>query len=201
MEPSVPLVILAAGASTRMGEAKQLLKIEGELLLHRIVRIGQEAEFAPLIVVTGARQEAISAHLDDLPVQQAYNPDWETGMGSSVSTGLAVALELMPEAPAIGFVLTDQPYVSTALLRGMKARLLDTEAAGIAATYQQTLGVPAIFRAALYPQLRQLKGQKGAKPLLRKYADELIAYPFPQGHIDLDTPQDWQAYLRQARAD
>ncbi|NBC07818.1 MAG: NTP transferase domain-containing protein [Bacteroidetes bacterium] len=198
MEQRIPLVILAAGASTRMGQAKQLLQADGELLLHRIIRIGQEAGFAPLVVVTGARQQAIAPHLDGLPVQQAYNPDWATGMGSSVSVGLMAALGLLPGAPAVGFVLTDQPYVSAALLRGMKARLLDTEAAGIAAAYQQTLGVPAIFRSALYPELRQLSGQKGAKPLLRKYADELIAYPFPQGHIDLDTPADWAAYRNRA---
>ena len=198
MESSIPLVILAAGASTRMGQAKQLLEIKGEPLLHRIIRIGQEAGFSPLIVVTGARQATISPHLDTLPVQQAYNPDWATGMGSSVSVGLGAALELLPGTAAVGFVLTDQPYVSAALLRGMKARLFDTEAVGIAATYQQTLGVPAIFRSALYPELQALSGQKGAKPLLRKYADELIAYPFPQGHIDLDTPADWAAYRKRA---
>ena len=198
MEPRLPLVILAAGASSRMGQAKQLLEVEGELLLHRIIRIGQEAGFSPLIVVTGARQETIAPHLEGLPVQQAHNPDWATGMGSSVAVGLGAALGLSPGAPAAGFVLTDQPYVSAALLRGMKARLLDTEAVGIAATYQQTLGVPAIFRAVLYPELRQLNGQKGAKPLLQKYADELIAYPFPQGHIDLDTPADWAAYRNRA---
>ena len=194
MEPRLPLVILAAGASTRMGRAKQLLEVEGESLLHRIIRIGQEAGFYPLIVVTGARRADIAAHLEQQPVQQAHNTDWETGMGSSVSTGVSAALGLVADAPAVGFVLTDQPYVSAPLLRAMKARLFGTNAIGIAATYQQTLGVPAIFRKPLYPELLQLKGHKGAKPVLRRYARQLIAHPFPEGDIDLDTPEDWQAY-------
>lgn len=196
MEPRLPLVILAAGASTRMGRAKQLLQIDGELLLHRIIRIGHAAGFEPLVVVTGARREAISRVLAGQPVLQAHNPDWESGMGGSVCTGLQAALQAAADTTAVGFVLTDQPYVSAALLRAMKARLLDTDALGVATVYEQTLGVPAIFRKGLFAELQKLKGQKGAQSLLRKHANQIIAHPFPQGRIDLDTPADWRAFQK-----
>jgi molybdenum cofactor cytidylyltransferase len=189
-----PLIILAAGASNRMGRAKQLLEIDGEPLLHRMIRIGQEAGFEPVIVVTGAREAAMAEALEGQPVVKAHNPDWESGMGSSVCVGLEAALVEVPDAQAAGFVLTDQPYVSADLLTAMQSALDGSDAPGIAAAYAHSLGVPAIFRKELFPELKQLKGQKGAKPLLMKYAGVLIAYPFPRGQIDLDTPDDWQAF-------
>lgn len=61
--------------------------------------------------------------------------------------------------------------------------------------YDGTLGVPALFRKALFPELLQLHGQKGAKPLIEKYRDHLLPVPFPKGRIDLDTPEDWREFI------
>lgn len=198
--PDTALVVLAAGASTRMGRAKQLLKLDGLPLVRRILRRGWKAGFAPIFVVTGARRQQIEEAVEHEAVQLAHNPDWQSGMGSSVATGVEAVLELAPDIEYIGFVLTDQPYVDELLLQQMWQRLRAGDAHGIAAQYENTLGVPAIFRRPLFAELRQLRGAKGAKPLLLKHKDQLLAYPFPAAAIDLDTPAEWEAFLQRRAA-
>jgi len=198
--PRAALVILAAGASTRMGRAKQLLLLDGLPLVQRILQSGRKAGFDPLFVVTGARRQEVEAALREEKVQLVHNPAWESGMGSSVAAGLDAALQRFPELGAIGFALTDQPYVDEQLLQQMKQRLLQSDAPGIAAQYEGTLGAPAIFRRALFADLQQLRGAKGAKPLLLKHQRRLLAHPCPAAAIDLDWPADWQAFLQKRAA-
>ena len=118
-------------------------------------------------------------------------------MGSSVATGLETLLRAEPELDAACFVLVDQPYLTAAHLLELHRQMEQhPEKWGAASAYDNTLGVPAIFRKALFPELLQLHGQKGAKPVIGKYMDQLIAVPFPQGQVDLDTPEDWREFLR-----
>ncbi len=188
------LIILAAGASRRMGQPKQLLRWQGTTMLQRIIREGKQAGLSPVVVVTGARRAAVEPAAEAEQAHIAYNPEWESGMGSSVVTGLNQLLYLLPEVDAAAFALTDQPYVGQELLQAMLQRLQQSAAPGIAARYQGSLGVPAIFRKALFSELLSLDGQKGAKPVLLRHQKELLAYPFPEGKTDLDTPEDWAQF-------
>lgn len=188
-------IILAAGASTRMGRAKQLLAIQGETLLARACRFAREAGFSPVVVVTGARRQAIEAAVPPF-AQRVYNPGWEAGMGGSVSTGLSYALQLQPGLESAGFLLTDQPYLDAALLEGMQQALrAEPSALGVAAAYRGSIGVPAIFRQPLFEELLDLHGAQGAKPVLLRHKSELLAYPFAKGAFDLDRPEDWDIFL------
>ncbi len=198
--PASASIILAAGASTRMGRAKQLLEIRGETLLARACRFAREAGFSPVVVVIGAHRQAIESAVPP-SAHSVHNPAWETGMGSSVSTGLAYALKLQPALESAVFLLTDQPYLSAALLKGMRQSLDGAPSAlGTAAAYRGSLGVPAIFRKPLFQELMALHGQRGAKPVLLRHESELLAYPFDQGAFDLDRPEDWEAYLRDSHS-
>ena len=191
------LALLAAGASTRMGRPKQLLRYQGESLLRRCLRIALETPFRPIAVVLGARAEELEAELEGAGAIIVYNNAWPTGMGSSVAAGLEALLRTEPEPEAACFILVDQPHLTTAHLLELHRQLdLAPEKLGAASAYEHTLGVPAIFRKALFPELLKLHGQKGAKPVIEKYKDQLIPAPFPQGRIDLDTPEDWREFLR-----
>lgn len=188
-------VVLAAGASSRMGKAKQLLELNGQPLVARMSGLALEAGFEAVVVVTGARRAAVEAVLPDF-VHAVYNPNWATGMGSSVHAGLSFAIRLFPELQYSGFMLTDQPYLTSGLLRKMLSQVQQSTAPGIAAYYNGGLGVPAVFAADLFPPLLALDGQKGAKSILRKYQNVLHAMPFPGGAFDLDFPEDWERFTR-----
>lgn len=191
------LILLAAGASTRMGQPKQLLRYQGESLLQRTLRIAMDTPFHPLAVVLGARMEEMEAELEGADALIVRNSAWASGMGSSVAAGLEALLRAEPGLDAACFILVDQPHLAAAHLLELRRQLSQApEKLGAASAYRQTLGVPAIFRKDLFPELLKLHGQKGAKPVIEKYKGQLISVPFPQGHIDLDTPEDWQEFLR-----
>ncbi len=193
-EVTTVCLVLAAGASSRMGQAKQLLELNGQPLVERMGCLALEAGFDAVVVVTGARRAAIEAVLPEF-MYTVHNPNWAKGMGSSVHAGLSLAIRLFPELQYSGFILTDQPYLNSALLRNMLRQLQQGSAPGIAAHYNGTLGVPAIFRAGLFPELLALDGHKGAKSILHKYQEALQSIPFPGGVFDLDFPEDWARFI------
>ena len=191
------IVLLAAGASTRMGQPKQLLRYRGESLLRRAVRIAFETPFRPVAVVLGANAELMEAELEGADALIVRNSAWATGMGSSVATGLETLLHAEPGLEAACFILVDQPYLSAAHLLELHRRLgLEPEKPGVASEYGPALGVPAIFRKELFPDLLRLDGQKGAQPVIKKFRAGILSVPFPRGKIDLDTPADWKEFLR-----
>jgi molybdenum cofactor cytidylyltransferase len=146
-----------------------------------------------VIVVLGAGAEAIRPAIESLAIEIAVNPDWETGMGSSIRTGLQRLLERDKSPEYLAILLADQPHVHAAHLAEMHGLLTRSDASLIAAEYEGTLGVPAIFRRDLYPALATLPAQAGARQLLREHEAELLRYPLPAAAIDIDTPSDFAA--------
>ncbi len=190
------IVLLAAGASTRMGQPKQLLRYRGRSLIRHALELALAGPFRPLVVVLGAHAAQIEPELKPGEALLAYNHDWQSGMGSSVAAGLGALLQAEPELEAAFFILVDQPYLDAARLEDMARRLeAAPEMLGVVSAYGHSLGVPALFRKTLFPELLALNGQPGAKPLILKYRNRLVPLPFPQGQFDLDTPGDWQAFL------
>ena len=186
---SVAAVILAAGASSRLGRAKQLLKFRGETLVHRAARLALASGCEPVLVVTGARAEAIGAEVADLPVRVVHNPDWAAGMSGTVRTGLAA---LPPEAAGVLFLLTDQPLISPELLRSLLAAFRPGTAPLVVSDYGAgELGVPAVFARSLFPDLILLTGDRGARKVIQNYRKQATSVPFPEGKMDVDTEADW----------
>jgi len=117
---SIPAVILAAGASRRLGRPKQLVALEGETLLRRAARAAL-AGCAPVLVVLGSGADAMAANLAGLPVMLVGNAAWETGMASSIRAGIRA---LPAGAAGVLFLVCDQIAVDGALVR----RLLEARA-------------------------------------------------------------------------
>ena len=181
-------VILAAGASARLGRPKQLLRYRGETLIHRSARLAHAAGLTPLHVVVGYRGREVAAGLGDLhgAVALVTNPDWSAGMGGSLARGIAS----LPAATGAALVLvTDQPHLSSAVLDAILDRYRNDAAPLVACRYASgTLGVPALFARRFFPELSALSGDRGARALFKRHAAALTTVSFPAGDADIDTP-------------
>jgi molybdenum cofactor cytidylyltransferase len=179
-------LILAAGAATRMGRLKQLLPYRGKTLVEHAAEQALEAGFDPVVVVVGCEAAAVRAALSTQLVLFVENPQWQLGMGSSITAGMP----LIAAAEAVAILLADQPRVESRHLREMRALLDSSRASVVAAEYGEALGVPAIFKRELFAALRSLAPDSGARALLR---DAVAAFPLPEAAFDIDTPQDFEA--------
>jgi molybdenum cofactor cytidylyltransferase len=176
----IPAVILAAGASRRLGRPKQLVRFGAETLLARAVAAASACD--PVIVVTGCQAEAVARELSRLPVHRVFNPGWEEGMASSIRAGVRA---LPPGAEGALFLVCDQPAVD----RLMVERLLEAwRGVPVASVYAGVRGIPAILPAAAFPALLALRGDRGAKALLA--GPDVVEVPFPEGAWDIDEPGD-----------
>lgn len=189
---SIAGVLLAAGASTRMQFPKQLLTVSGETLLHRAARTLLEASCAPVVVVLGARAERMQSEVADLGVAIALNQDWQEGMGSSVRCGLARALQVKPDLEGALLALCDQPQVTAADFIAIQELFRRAGKPIAAAEYGATVGVPAVFAPATFPELLALGGAGGAREVIRAYETSLVRLPLPAALLDVDEPSDLQ---------
>lgn len=180
---SVAAIVLAAGSSRRLGEPKQLIRLGGETLIERTVRVCREAGCVPVVVVLGSASAAIQEQCCLKDAVVVTNDDWNEGMGSSLRTGVNAL-----DRGADGCVIAtcDMPAVTSNHLRQLmrSGEVTSSEYAG-------RRGVPAYFPASSFTALKQLSGDTGARDLLK----DACTVPLPGGELDVDTLQD----LKRAR--
>ena len=191
----VAAVVLAAGAATRMGRLKQLLPYRDRTFVQHAITQALEAQFDPVIVVVGAEAEAIRAAVAKEPVHVVYNERWQLGMGSSISAGVKRIQQEGFESAAIAVTLADQPLVTAEHLRAMRRQVHLSGASVIAAQYNDTLGVPAIFARNMFGALLHLPPEAGARHLLRQPGLSVQPFPLPEAAMDIDTPDDLKTFL------
>ena len=110
--PACALILLAAGAATRMGQPKQLLAVQGQPLLRYLVEKSLTAPVTPIMVILGAQAAAIRPCLDGLPVEIVEHAGWAEGMGSSLRTGIAALAACSPASTGVIIALADEPNLS-----------------------------------------------------------------------------------------
>jgi CTP:molybdopterin cytidylyltransferase MocA len=187
----VPAIILAAGASRRLGRPKQLLLAGGEALLARTIRVVSEAGAGPVLVVLGANRESIAEGLDLSLVHAVANAGWESGIASSIRAGIEELLRLHAEVDAVMILVCDQPRLSADHLQSLMDRYAEAnDPAIVASRYAGIAGIPAIFPASQFPRLLALEGDAGARFLLRNPECPMTAVDFAGGEDDIDTPED-----------
>jgi molybdenum cofactor cytidylyltransferase len=194
MPMTVAAILLAAGASRRLGQPKQLLLYGGETMIKRSIRMAGEAGAAPVIAVLGAHHQTICAAV---PLHQpggaipVINDRWSLGIASSIDAGLRALTDLAPQVSGVLILGCDQPRLSTGHLREL-LEAFDAQAspAMVASSYADTLGIPAVFPREVFAELHALRGDKGARALLMHPKCSLIALPFPGGEVDIDLPAD-----------
>jgi len=187
------MVILAAGNSSRLGQAKQLLQYKGQTLLHQAIQTALATGITPIITVLGAHEEQLAPLVseDTGQVHFVSNPGWAEGMASSIRCGISKLLRLVPGVDAVIMMVCDQPFVTAGLLNKLVADYETTGKPIIASTYENVAGTPALFDKAIFAALQQLTGDTGAKKILQANPDWVYPVDFPQGGIDIDTEADY----------
>ncbi|MGN6519697.1 MAG: nucleotidyltransferase family protein [Dokdonella sp.] len=186
-EPAHAAILLAAGASTRLGRAKQLIEIDGEPLLRRAARALLETSPNALVVVLGHDADALGACVADLPLLCVVARDHAEGLAASLRAGIAA---LPAECEGTLVALTDQPALGGAHLRALRDAWRTTPVRAAASAYAGVLGVPALLPRAWFADAMQLRGDTGARALLRARAAEVVAVAAPALAGDLDSPDD-----------
>jgi molybdenum cofactor cytidylyltransferase len=189
-ETSCAAIVLAAGASTRLGQPKQLLQMNGESLLHRTIRLAEKAGCAPIFVVLGFEAERMRRETADLDVRVVSNPKWQSGLGSSLRSGMEALMKESQLPQKVALLLSDQPMLSSEILFNLVKNSAEIGSLIVASSYTGRLGVPAVFRKELYPDLQKVEGDKGAREVIQRYRDQTASIDFPEGAIDIDTVQD-----------
>ncbi|MBC8139725.1 MAG: nucleotidyltransferase family protein [Fibrella sp.] len=190
-------VILAAGGSTRLGQPKQLLRFQGEPFVTRIARITDDIGCSPIVIVTGSSAPEVEGVLEPLPfTRTVFNPDWETGMGSSIRAGISALLADGTSFDAVLLLVCDQPLVSETLLFHISETYQDSGKKVVASEYNGIWGVPCVFDRDILPELAALGATGGAKSVIERHrrAKDAISVPFPGGAFDVDTPADWERW-------
>jgi molybdenum cofactor cytidylyltransferase len=188
---AIGAIILAAGPSTRMGTPKQLLEFGGKTLLRRAVLVALQASCAPVIVVTGANAAISRESLRELDVREIENQQWPSGMSSSVRTGIEELVRVNPASNAAVMVLCDQPLVTPEIILGLIGAYRETNCSIVASRYANSYGVPALFGRTHFSELRELKGDQGAKQIIKRHLRRAHLLSFPDSYIDIDTPDDF----------
>ena len=188
---SIAAIIVAAGSSSRLGQPKQLLTIDGEPMLQRAIHHAEQAGASPIFVVLGAHRELIQSAISFGAAIIIENHDWQEGMASSIRAGVRAVQATAPTAEGILLMACDQPRVTADHLhRLIQMSYAQSAVTAIASSYGEIRGIPALFPRQAIPDLLALHGDKGARGLLAKPPWPVIAIPLAGGEVDIDRPED-----------
>lgn len=183
---TIAAIILAAGSSRRLGQPKQLLRLDGESLLRATAITVRATSCDQVCAVLGANATKIAPELDGLGVTVLHNAGWSEGMASSIRCGVTWAMHGGHDAVAI--CVCDQPRLTARHVDELIAKYRATGAV-VASRYDGKLGVPAVFPRPQFRQLLALTGDQGARSVIANSPDT-IAMAWPDGAQDIDTPED-----------
>lgn len=189
-------IVLAAGSSSRLGRPKQLLQFQGEPLLRVTLRRVLASALDEVFVVIGQDATEIASAISDLPVRIVLNPDAAVGQSTSVLAGLAAVTPSHPVA--VMFLLGDQPEVDPALIDALIARWHESGGAVVAPQYSDGVGNPVLFDHRVLPEFTALRGDTGARTVVRAHLERgdamlvPVEAPAPQ---DVDTEEDYATLL------
>jgi molybdenum cofactor cytidylyltransferase len=189
--PSVGVILLAAGPSSRLGQPKQLVEVDNECLVRRSARLALSLEPAFVTVVTGCEAERVRAELEGLPVGIVFNRNWANGMGASINCGV----RSMPAGvDGVMIMVCDQWRLEASDLRRLQAAWFSDISRIYVAFWKEgeahISGPPVIFPRKLIPELKSMQESRGARQLIDRYMDLAEFVDMQNAAFDLDRPAD-----------
>ncbi|MEW6404833.1 MAG: selenium cofactor biosynthesis protein YqeC [Chloroflexota bacterium] len=213
-------IILAAGASTRYGQPKQLLDWRGKPFVRAVAETALSAVLSPVIVVTGANAEEVEKAIQDLPVAIVRNEAWQCGQGSSIKAGLSILTPSQPppnphgestsalkslhadlgEVPAravgvgsVVFLLADQPHIGADVIRALvETHARELHPVVVPLVLEERRANPVLFDRITFPDLLTLEGDVGGRAIFSKYKVEYMPWHDDRLLLDVDKPEDYQ---------
>lgn len=189
-------LILAAGSSSRMQSTKQVLPWRNTTLLGNALQQAENTALLDVYLVLGANAEEIKSKIDLKKENVFLNLDWKKGLGSSIACGITELEKLPEEYNAVLITLADQPLIDSAYLTKMVSLFSTSISTIVATNYGDRVGVPAIFDATYFSELKELGQDYGAKEVLIKYAEEIVMVEPNGKEIDIDTKEDYSNLIK-----
>jgi molybdenum cofactor cytidylyltransferase len=188
-------VVLAAGAASRFGSQKLLAPFHGAALIRRTVENVLASRVSETVVVLGRDGEGVRRALAGLPVRFVPNPDFRSGLSSSLRAGVE-AVE--PSTLAAIIVLGDQPGVTPAIIDQVIAEGQRSGRPIVVPEYAGARGNPVMFDAAMFAELRTIEGDQGARAVIARDPARVatVCFPFDMP-ADVDTPEDYARLTNQ----
>ena len=194
-------IILAAGESSRYGQPKQLLDWKGQPFVRAVAKTALEAGLSPVLAVTGANAEKVELAVNDLNVTTIRNEEWKSGQGSSIRAGVNALISNFSHKTGKGevgsaiFLLTDQPQVTTSILRA----LVEKHAQGLypilAPMVIDRRANPVLFDRVTFPDLMTLEGDVGGRAIFHKHRVEYLPWHDDRLLLDVDTPEMYERLI------
>ena len=179
---NIGTIVLAAGASSRMGRSKQLLEIEGEPLLCRCIKVALAVNAENVIVILGANEKPHREIIRKFPVHVINNFYWKTGLGSSIKTGMNYLIQNVVELDAVIILVCDQPALTAEHIKEMIEKFMEKKKAIVASRYANSNGVPVLFGRSFFSNLLLLSDDQGAKKLSSSFPIRLQQLIFQKAH-------------------
>jgi len=189
-------IILAAGSSTRLGQSKQMVMIDGQPLIVRAVKTALAAQADIVVVILGFDSEVHRRVLEGFPVQIVDNGSWERGMGSSLKEGVSFLARSSVEVQGAVVMVCDQPLVTSEHIVNLVGTGVTLQKPIVASLYANSPGVPAYFHKNVFQFLLGIDDAHGAKNIFRIHAQNLATVPFAGGEVDIDLPTDLERFQR-----
>lgn len=196
----IPVILLAAGQSSRMGGADKLMQpVDGQPLLRRMAE--RALAVGPVIVALPPPDHPRYAVLEGLRLETRAIPNADEGMNASLRGAIAVVPD---DAAAVMVLLADLPELTQVDLLDVRRAMVEFPDNLIwrGATETGKPGHPVIFHQSLFPELTQLQGDTGAQSVVQSHRDKVHLHRLPRNHalLDLDTPEDWTAWQGDRRS-
>jgi len=189
-------IILAAGESSRFGKPKQLLDWKGQPFVRAVAKTALEAGLSSVVVVSGANAEQVEFAVKDLNVTVIKNEDWKSGQGGSIKVGIkTLTLSPYPKVGGAIFLLTDQPQVTTSIIRALIEKHAEELYPIVAPMVMDHRANPVLFDRATFPDLMGLEGDVGGRAIFHKHRVEYLPWHDDRLLLDVDTPEMYQRLI------
>ncbi|RLG09620.1 MAG: hypothetical protein DRN68_01150 [Thaumarchaeota archaeon] len=192
-------IILAAGESRRIPTCKQLLKIHGKAMIEIVVEKAIKSRLDEVIVVLGHEFKTIQGYVKKYvglakPLKIVYNPDFKNGLSTSLKAGLKA---VSSESGAVIFILADQPLIQVKTINQLMEVHSSMDCLIVVPTYRGRRGNPVLVDRKLFGEIFKLKGDIGARPLIKRYVDRVVYVATDDLGViaDIDTIEDYSALV------
>jgi len=183
--PSLSVIILAAGASRRLGQPKQLVQYKGQTLIQRAIQSAESLSPHEIIVITGADAQAVETEVEKTSARSLYNPDWSKGMGTSIAKG---AQSVDKKSLGLMILLCDQWRILPEDLQSLVEKWCSHPGRIVCSATEDRCGPPVIFPASCLKELSALTGNHGAHSILDIHQDSVTRITLQNAASDLDIP-------------
>ena len=186
---------MAAGAATRFGQPKQLLRLKDQYLIERVLDAALNSRLGRIVLVLGhAHQKilkALGAKTQHSKLHIEVNPHYKKGQSHSLRVGLAA---LKNDYPAVIFLLGDQPMLNSETINMLLKGFWSSDKQICVPTYRGRRKTPVVFGRRFFGQLMEVKGDIGARQLIDDHPDQVLTIEIedPLCFYDIDTPQDFE---------